>query len=138
MSKRPKPIQPYNPLQEISVDSLTRPIETPSRQNHVQSTELTAPDSRRRRLPTLRVGLPLEKKRTFEMFCHRLGGSLDCSIPPSQMLRVCMELLLAHERHLHEHSHMLRPIARPPNDDAERMRELDNALQALVLRALRT
>ena len=135
MSKRHAPAPPYNPLEQIDVRMLVSP-------EHAKPASSVAPEEKpnvhRNRLPTLRVGLPRERKREFESFCHRLGGSLGCSIPPSQLLRVCLNALVACEQALSHEAELLGPLRRPPNDDAEAMQRLDQALQELVIRALRS
>lgn len=133
MSKRHAPAPPYNPLEQIDARMLGRP-EPEGATSSVEPEE--RPQSHRNRLPTLRVGLPRERKRAFESFCHRLGGSLGCSIPPSQLLRVCINALMACEQALSHEATSLDPLRRPPNDDAEAMQRLDNTLQELVTRAL--
>lgn len=135
MSRRRAPVPPYNPLEQIDASSLGRPDPEDPAQG-VQSGE--KPPLRGHRLPTLRVGLPHERKHEFESFCHRLGGSLGCSIPPSQLLRVCLNALMACEQALSHEAKTLGPLRRPPNDDAEAMLRLDHTLQELVTRAFRS
>jgi hypothetical protein len=85
----------------------------------------------------VRVGLTPDRKRAFEQLCHHLGRELDASLPPSQVLRVCCELLLEHQDVLLSEAHALRPLHRPPNDDHAAMRRFEQRLRLFVLRVLR-
>lgn len=149
MSRRREPQSPYNPLEHLRPqastghtplpDSVRSESSSPSerlRSAASESVPLHTP-VRPRRLPCVRVGLTPDRKRTFEQLCHRLSGSLDASLPPSQMLRVCCELLLEHQDVLLSEAHALRPLPRPPNDDHAAMRRFEERLRAFVLRVLR-
>lgn len=149
MSRRREPQSPYNPLEHLRPQAsivqsphsgssrsepplpLERPRTTPPESVRAHTT------ARARRLPCVRVGLTPDRKRAFEQFCHQLGGSLDASLPPSQVLRVCCELLLEHQDVFLSEAHALRPMHRPPNDDHAAMRRFEHRLKLFVLRVLR-
>lgn len=149
MSRRREPQSPYNPLEHLRPKTPTGHTPLP---NSVRSEPPSPPErprtapfesaplcptARPRRLPCVRVGLTPDRKRAFERLCHRLGGSLDASLPPSQVLRVCCELLLEHQDVLLSEAHALRPLPRPPNDDHAAMRRFEERLRTFVLRVLR-
>lgn len=149
MSRRREPQSPYNPLEHLRPQTSTvhtplpgtarseppLPLERP----RTAPSESARPDTtvRARRLPCIRVGLTPDRKRAFEQFCHQLGGSLDASLPPSQVLRLCCEMLLEHQGVLLSEAHALRPLHRPPNDDHAAMRRFEGRLRPFVLRCLR-
>lgn len=145
MSRRREPLSPYNPLEQFRSRPGPSPVNTTGSAAAVPNPEPAAavvPGSLRpgrpaRRLPCLRVGMHADRKRAFEQLCHRLGGSLDASLPPSQVLRVCCEMLLAHQDVLLGEAHGLGPLTRPPNDDQAAMRRFESTLMGLLLRGLR-
>lgn len=147
MTRRREPQNPYNPLETLrrrpgiqDERSASHAASGPAAARHDAPTTTHQPASlpRPRRMPCIRVGLQPDRKLAFERLCHRLGGSLDASLPPSQVLRVCCELLLEHQDVLLSESHALGPLHRPPNDDHAAMRRFERALCELVLRGLRS
>lgn len=149
MSRRREPQSPYNPLEHLRPQASTGHTPLPDSVRSEPPLPLKRPrtalsesaplhtTTRPRRLPCVRVGLTPDRKRAFEQLCHRLGGSLDASLPPSQVLRVCCELLLEHQDVLLSEAHALRPLPRPPNDDHAAMRRFEERLRTFVLRVLR-
>lgn len=149
MSRRREPQSPYNPLEHLRPQGSVLHTPLPGSSQSEPPLPLERPrtalsesaplhtTTRPRRLPCVRVGLTPDRKRAFEQLCHRLGGSLDASLPPSQVLRVCCELLLEHQDVLLSEAHALRPLPRPPNDDHAAMRRFEERLRTFVLRVLR-
>ncbi len=149
MSRRREPQSPYNPLEHLRPQASTGHTPLPDSVRSEPPLPLERPrtalsesaplhtTTRPRRLPCVRVGLTPDRKRAFEQLCHQLGGSLDAPLPPSQVLRVCCELLLEHQDVLLSEAHALRPLPRPPNDDHAAMRQFEERLRTFVLRVLR-
>lgn len=141
MTRRREPQSPYNPLEHFrsaptdSVDALAAPRAAPPTVNPAAASH--GPTIRARRMPCIRVGLRPDRKLAFERFCHDLAGQLGTSLPPSQLLRVCCDLLVAHQDVFLSEAHTLRPLHRPPNDDHAAMRRFEQDLHTLVLRVLR-
>ena len=77
-----------------------------------------------------------DRKRSFERLCHRLGDALGCSLPPSQVLRVCAELLMQDAHGLQRAAEGVGPLRRPSNDDRHGMRRFEDSLADLVGKSL--
>ena len=141
MTRRREPTSPYNPLEHLrsasSPSAEPRPVPSAGQPPVAADPPPSGASTRARRMPCIRVGLRPDRKLAFERLCHELAGQLGTSLPPSQLLRVCCDLLVAHQDVFLTEAHALRSLHRPPNDDHAAMRRFEQELQTLLLRVLR-
>lgn len=146
MNRQREPASPYNPLETLlprksqpeprAAVRAEAPPAASEQDPHASPGAVSA--SRPSRMPCIRVGLRAERKLDFERFCHELGGQLGASLPPSQLLRVCCGLMLAHREAFLAEARAVGPLSRPPNDDHAAMRRFERVLVEMVLRGLRS
>jgi len=97
----------------------------------------TAPAQAERMTATLRLKVSSREKREFEAFVARLGGSLDATLKPSNILRVMLAIAQHAETSLSGIARRQAPLRRPPNDDAIAYAEFEHQLVRLLDSAIR-
>lgn len=108
-----------------------------SRAGKLSAKAENAPAHAERMNATLRLKVSSREKREFEAFVARLGGSLDATLKPSNILRVMLTIAQHAEASLTDAARRLTPLRRPPNDDAIAYAEFEERLVRLLDSAIR-
>lgn len=123
MSTRPKTSVPYSPLDGLTSCDLTARRTLPHKQPIERGT-------------TLRTRLGSADKRAVELLCIRISDALATTVRPSNLLRALLALAVRHESQCRDEARHTRGLIRPANEDHAAMRDFDNQVSELLLRAL--